>query len=305
MEYKGERMPVVPYLNQIEPSEEAVIWRFINLRKFRDLMASEELYFRRADLLFDKTEGLPLEQYTRRVLDPYDINDGVSLNNHPGFFAQNREFYYVTCWQLYGGETLNMWEQYGHDGVAVCSRYGLLKSAMDGLPDEAHVGLVRYGTAHLENTFNALEFITAKQLQYSEEREVRAWLTSIDPLAGGNWQSDLNGFPHPMALDLNPRHSWVPDCQRRRIDLRALLTDIVISPWAEGEAVEEIKLWVSLKGFPNDLKYSELISDQAPTLEKFRAARHLVSSRMPEPEFTEKRLLTKEELGPLFRARRK
>jgi hypothetical protein len=63
---------------------------------------------------------------------------------------------------------------------------------MDGLPDEAHVGLVRYGTAHLENTFNALEFITAKQLQYSEEREVRAWLTSIDPLAGGNRHSDLS-----------------------------------------------------------------------------------------------------------------
>jgi hypothetical protein len=300
-------MPVVPYLNQIEPSEDAVIWRFIDLRKFRDLMASEELYFRRTDLLFDKTEGLPLDQYARRVLglDPYGINDCVSPNNHLGFFAQNREFYYITCWQLYGEETLDMWEQYGHDGVAVCSRYGLLKSAMDGLPDEAHVGLVRYGTAHLENTFNALEFITAKQLQYSEEREVWAWLTSIDPLAGGDRHSDLNGFPHPMALDVNPRHSWVPECKRRRIDLHSLLTDIVISPWAEGEAVEEIKLWVGLKGFPDSLKHSELASVQAPTLEQFRAARHLASSRMPEPEFTEKRLLTKEELGPFFKARRK
>jgi hypothetical protein len=272
-------MPVVPYLNQIEPSEDAVIWRFIDLRKFRDLMASEELYFRRADLLFDKTEELPLEQCTRRKLDPYDINDGVSSNNHSGFGAQNREFYYVTCWQLYGGETLNMWEQSGPDGVAVCSRYGLLKSAIDGLPDEAHAGLVRYGTAHLENTFNALEFITAKQLQYSEEREVRAWLTSIESSAGGNWHSELNGFPHPMALDVSPRHSWVPECKRRRIDLRALLTDVVISPWAGWEAVEEIKLWVSLKGFPISLKYSELTSEQAPTLEQFRAARHSGSTR--------------------------
>jgi hypothetical protein len=94
MQYKGERMPIVPYLNQIEPGEDAVIWRFIDLRKFRDLMASEELYFRRADLLFDKTEGLPLEEYARRVpgLDPYDINDCVSLNNQVGCLAQNREF---------------------------------------------------------------------------------------------------------------------------------------------------------------------------------------------------------------------
>lgn len=290
MEYKGEWMPVVPYLNQIEPSEDAVIWRFIDLRKFRDLMSSEELYFRRADLFSDKSEGLPPEQYAMHVLglDPYDINDRVSLNNHLGFLAQNRESYYITCWQLRGQETLDMWEQYGHDGVAVCSRYGLLKSAMDRLPDEAHTGLVHYGTAHLAHTYNTLEFITTKQLQYSGEQEVRAWLTAIDPLAGGNRHIDLNGFPHPIALDLNPRHPWVPDCKRRRIDLRSLLTGVVISPWTEAQAVEEIKLWVKLKGFPDSLKHSGLTSDLTPSLEQFRETRHLSSTRMPEPEFAVK-----------------
>lgn len=281
-------MPIVPYVNRIEPSEDAVIWRFIDLGKFRDLMASEELYFRRADLFADKSEGLPPEEYARRVLglDPYDINDHVNLNNHLGFLAQNRECYYISCWQLRGLETLDMWERYGHDGVAVCSRYGLLKSAMDGLPDEAHAGLIHYGTAHLANTFNALEFITTKQQQYSGEREVRAWLTAIDPLASGNRHIDSNGFPHPIALDVNPRHSWVSECKRRRINLRSLLTGVVISPWAEAEAVEEIKLWIKLKGFPDSLKHSELTSGLTPTLEQFRDSRHLVSTRMPEPEFT-------------------
>ena len=233
-------MPVVPYVNRIEPSEDAVIWRFMDLRKFRDLMASEELYFRRADLFSDKSEGLPPEQYARRVLrlDPYDINDRVSLNNHLGSLAQNRESYYISCWHLYRQETLDMWEQYGHDGVAVCSQYGLLKSALDGLLDEAHTGLVRYGTDHLVNTFNTLEFITTKQIQYSQDREVRAWLTTSDPLGGGNRHFDLDNFPHPVPLDLNPRHSWVPDCKRRRINLRSLITDVFISPWAEEDAVE-------------------------------------------------------------------
>ncbi len=239
-------MPIVPYVNRVEPNEYAMICRFMDLRKFRDLMVSEELYFRRADLFSDKSEGLPPEQYARRVLglDPYDINDRVSLNNHLGSLAQNRESYYISCWQLYRQETLDMWEQYGHDGVAVCSRYGLLKSALDGLLDEAHVGLVRYGTDYLANTFNALEFITTKQIQYSQDCEVRAWLTAIDPLAGGNRNIDLNDFPHAVPLDLNPRYSWVPECKRRRIDLRSLITDVFISPWAEKDAVEEIKLWV-------------------------------------------------------------
>jgi hypothetical protein len=48
---------------------------------------------------------------------------------------------------------------------------------------------VRYGTGHLENTFNTIQFITNKQADYSTECEVRAWLTVYDPLASGNRHS--------------------------------------------------------------------------------------------------------------------
>jgi|SRR5580700_1275629 hypothetical protein len=76
-------MPALPYYSQKEPPSEAVIWRFLDLRKFRDLMANQELYFRRADLFDDESEGLPPEQYVRRVLglDPYDIKDELAFNN--------------------------------------------------------------------------------------------------------------------------------------------------------------------------------------------------------------------------------
>lgn len=69
----------------------------MDLRKFRDLLASEELYFRRADLFTDKSEGLPPEEYAMRVLglDPYDIRDRASLNNHLGALARHRESYYI------------------------------------------------------------------------------------------------------------------------------------------------------------------------------------------------------------------
>lgn len=80
----------------------------MDLRKFRDLMASEELYFRRADLFDDETEGLPPEQYVERVLglDPGDIHDRTKLNNHLGSLAQIREMHYITCWHLFRSETL-------------------------------------------------------------------------------------------------------------------------------------------------------------------------------------------------------
>src|SRR5438874_13795741 len=120
-------MPVKSYYSQKEPNSDAVIWRFMDLRKFRDLMATEELYFRRADLFDDESEGLPPEQYVRRVLGlaPYDIKDEVALNNHLGSLAQTREMHFITCWYLYDKEDLAIWEKYGADGVAVTSRYGL------------------------------------------------------------------------------------------------------------------------------------------------------------------------------------
>jgi hypothetical protein len=64
----------------------------MDLRKFRDLMASEEIYFRRADLLTDRSEGLPPEDYALRVLglDPFNIDHRRQLNNLD--YAHNQHF---------------------------------------------------------------------------------------------------------------------------------------------------------------------------------------------------------------------
>jgi hypothetical protein len=114
------------------PSDDQEIWRFMDLRKFRDLMANQELYFRRADLLTDESEGMPPGTYAREVLgnNPYDINQNALLRNIYGSIAQSREMYFLTCWYLYREENLDMWAEYGHDGVAVCSTFGNLNETL-------------------------------------------------------------------------------------------------------------------------------------------------------------------------------
>jgi hypothetical protein len=58
-------LPVETYGGQIEPeNKDAEIWRFVNMKKFRDFMDTQELYFCRADLFpQDEAEGLPPENY--------------------------------------------------------------------------------------------------------------------------------------------------------------------------------------------------------------------------------------------------
>ena len=62
-------MPIRPHDKKIEPSDDAEMWRFLKMGHFRDLLANEELYFRRTDLYKsdDPNEGLPTDNYLRKT----------------------------------------------------------------------------------------------------------------------------------------------------------------------------------------------------------------------------------------------
>jgi len=165
---------------------------------------------------------------------------------------------------------------------------------MARLLDDAHLGSVQYGTGHLTDRFNILEFITTKQEKFETDREVRAFLMAPNVVSGNNRHIDLDGFPHPFPLDMNPRHPWVPEGKRRRINLQDLVKDVVISPWAEPEEVEEVKRWTKLKtsGAARD---SELRNGATPGLVEFREYKGIA-----EPVREKERVVPREELERFY-----
>jgi hypothetical protein len=267
-------MPLQPYVDQLEPAADAVIWRYINMDKFRDLLANDELYFRRADLFKkdDPYEGLPPDEYVRKIrsLRPYDLRDEQVLNNTQAVNRQFSEGHYLLCWNLFEGEKLEMWKEYAPEGVAICSRYELLKSTLASMLDRIHLGLVRYGHEFLTGD-NILRYIYGKRVRFQGESEVRAVLCCYDPVGGNNRHLDELNFPSREPLDdLNPRHRWVHDFKRRRIDVNALLTGIVVSPWASDDVFEEVKLWAKLKSFSCPVNPSPLKGSLTPTVEELK-----------------------------------
>lgn len=235
-----------------------MIWRFLDMRKFRDLMATSELYFCRADLLSDKQEGLPPEEYLATFgLHPLDLNDRQELLNHMGSDAQFREGFYVSCWHLFREERCRMWKEYGDEGVAVTSRYRLLKSALDLISDRAYIGLVQYSGKHmLGNCANLFRYITTKRSEYANEQEVRAFLWLPDKQAGGNRHFDEDNRVHPLPLTSPP--DYVPRGQRRKVDLQALVIDIVVSPWASSHMLDEVRQLVRNTGHEIPVRQSGL-----------------------------------------------
>ncbi len=266
-------MPIVPHGACPEPVLDAIICRFIDFPKFRDLFANEELYFRRTDLFkeIDPNEALPPDDYVRNALGltKYDLRDEIALNNDQASNRQFSEAKYIQCWQMFEGETLDMWARYG-GGVAIFSSFDLLKSTLDAMPDEIMVGLVRYGDQG-PTRYNVIHFLFMKRKHFDRERELRVVLTCYDPVGGGNRHIGLNGFPHREPLDReNPLHEWVHKCKRRRINLKELVTEVRLSPWATKEEIEEVNTWIKGKNFSCPVTQSDLTSPLTPTLEQFR-----------------------------------
>lgn len=252
-------MPLETYVGQLEPeNQDAVIWRFVNMKKFRDFMETQELYFCRADLFpQDETEGLPPDGYKPFPhLNPLDLNDRREIDNSIGSVAQDREAFYINCWHLFREETCKMWQQYGENGVAICSHYRLLKAELDAMKDRAFIGLVRYGSAHMEG-WNLFRFITHKGIKYAEEQEVRAWLWIMDPHASGNRHIDIDNRVHTRPLTPPPPDSVLKG-HRRRVNLQTFVSGIVVSPWASSEMMAEVERLARDNGYAIPVESSAL-----------------------------------------------
>jgi hypothetical protein len=108
-------MPIQPHDKKIEPPDNTEISRFLKMRFFRDLMANEELYFRRTDKKYktsDPDEGLPTDKYLRRTLNlrPYVLEDELTLNHHQAKNRLRSESQYLCCWNMFDAENrLRMW----------------------------------------------------------------------------------------------------------------------------------------------------------------------------------------------------
>lgn len=268
-------MPLQPHPACEVPPDDSVICRFMDMEKFRDFFASEELYFRRTDLFKkdDPWEGLPSEDYVRKIwgLRKGIIKDELKLNDKLAFIRQVSEMNYINCWQIFEEESFHMWDEYAKGtGVVVFSTVAKLKAAIGLFLDPVSLGRVKY-TGEDSEKYNMINFLYAKRKHFKEERELRTFIECHDPLGNTNRHYDQNGIPQREPQDnLHPRNAWVPDCKRRRIALNDLVMEIRTSPWSTPEISDEVALWHKRKNLACLLNPSELTSSIAPTWQEWK-----------------------------------
>jgi hypothetical protein len=215
------------------------------------------------------------EDYVAAVLkiNRFAIDEFRSLDNSIGVLAQWREDFFIHCWYLFDGdERSDIWKTYGADGVAVCSRYDLLCNAAATFTPRPHIGIVQYGTGHLHGRYNVQQFITTKRPEFANDRELRLGLWHINPLASPNRHWDIKNVPHRRPL-----FDWIderrqPCFLRQTVDLQRLVTEIVVSPYADDPTRAEVIQLVNDVGLEIPVRDSSLRRFAALRASRYRFA---------------------------------
>lgn len=168
-----------------------VIWRYMDIAKFADMVTRRRLYMARADLLGDEHEGTTPAaelEYWRLLAENAQTDEQRRIiqgnrDQLSEFAREFRETYYVSCWHMAADENIAMWDRYvrSNHAVAIRSTFFTLRSLLDQTVIE--MGVVRYMDydGYRLPSFNLMELIMHKRHFFRDEREVRAVVWSMVP----------------------------------------------------------------------------------------------------------------------------
>lgn len=222
------------------PSEDLVIWRYMNFTKFVALLETRSLFFVRVAHLADTFEGsFPVSQppvdRVLGLLPPGVFPEGATVNVTPSpylldFWKFMRNWAMVSCWHAVEHESAAMWNLYAPTdaGVAIRSTVKRLRQALGPpLPplngffggDRYHLGMIEYidfSSSHIPTTNVVAQFFR-KRRSFEHEHELRALFER-----------------YPITTDRCPDYTQKPadHGQYIPVDLTTLICDIRVAPQA-------------------------------------------------------------------------
>jgi hypothetical protein len=228
-------MPFEDHSLLTTPPDDTVLWRYLSLARFMDLLEHRALWFSRMDQFEDPLEGIftdaELEQMASLSVSSalpilgFSRAAGTVKDDTQSFLriiAMIRVSHFVSCWREGPHESMAMWDIYGKgDGkIAIKSEAGRLKDAFATYKGRIYFGRVEYipwNTATWPH--NALLHCFRKDRSYEHESEVRAV---------------ISGFQNPkIPMDASGIEVSV--------DPSRLVTEVVVGPREQEETVKLVE----------------------------------------------------------------
>lgn len=216
---------------------ETIVWKYLDLSKFLDLLLSKKLFMSRSDKFEDQYEGTfsePTYEEIRKIAE----NNPKFLN----YYKSHREKIAISSWHINEYESFAMWQIFtkNNEGLAIQSTIGRLKEALK--PErrtEQYIGEVNYIDYKKEYIpFNDTFFpFLFKRKSFQYEREVR------------------------IISDVTLNKIEINDGLKIEVDIQQLIEKIYIHPKSENWYKNLVIQLMEQLGFNFSIEKSDLESD--------------------------------------------
>jgi hypothetical protein len=229
------------YLNnpniKLPEDPDTIVWKYLDLSKFLDLLLSRKLFMSRSDKFEDQYEGT-FSEPTYEEIKKLAINNPEFLN----YYKTHREKVAISSWHINEYESFAMWQIFtqNSEGLAIQSTIGRLQKALEPEKNlKQYIGQVNYIDYKKEYIpFDDMFFpFLFKRKSFQYEREVRIISDTSD-----------------TKININ-------DGIKINVDISQLIDKIYIHPKSENWYKNLVIQLVSKLGFDIEIEKSDLESD--------------------------------------------
>lgn len=214
-----------------------IVWKYLDLSKFLDMLLSQQLFMSRSDKFEDQYEGT-FSEPTFEEIKKIATNNPKFLD----YYKSHREKVVISSWHINEYESFAMWQIFtkNNEGLAIQSTIGRLKKALQ--PERAieqyigNVNYIDYKKEYIPFDDNFFPFLF-KRKSFQYEREVR------------------------IISDVSAQNISVNEGLKINVDLNQLIEKIYIHPKSENWYKKLVIELVSKLDFKIEIEKSDLESD--------------------------------------------
>ncbi|MCP1996567.1 hypothetical protein [Flavobacterium sp. HSC-61S13] len=227
-----------PNSNIILPNDpDTIIWKYIDLSKFLDLLLAKKMFMSRSDKFEDQYEGTfsepTYEEIKKIAIDKPEFLD---------FYKSHRKNVVISSWHINEYESFAMWQIFtkNNEGLAIQSTLGRLQKALES-EDRVQqfigeVNYIDYKKEHIPFDDSFFPFLF-KRKSFQYEKEIR------------------------VISDVTPLNLSVNDGIKIHVDIHQLIEKIYIHPKSENWYKKLVLELMNRLEFGFDIEKSDLESD--------------------------------------------
>lgn len=222
---------------KLPEDDQTIVWKYLDLSKFLDLLLSRKLFMSRSDKFEDQYEGT-FSEPTYEEIKKIAENNSRFLD----YYKSHREKIVISSWHINEYESFAMWQIFtkNNEGLAIQSTLGKLKKALESEKKiEQYIGQVNYidykkEYIPFEDTFFPFLF---KRKSFQYEREIR------------------------IISDVTENEIVVNDGLKIDVDINTMIEKIYIHPKSENWYKNLVFQLMEQLGFNFNIEKSDLESD--------------------------------------------